>query len=155
MLLRFIAPMLGIVVGCLSLSGCGGTKGAPSLYRATGTVTYKDQAVPNAKVMFLGDGKSAPAVGVTDSNGRFVLRSLTGTGAPAGRHVVAIVMDIQDEKPASAMTMEEAAKAAQNPTKESKPASVIPSKYANAATSGLEFQVNTSGTNDFKIELND
>ncbi len=47
-----------------------------------------------------GDGKSPPAVGVTDDSGRFVLSSLSGTGAVTGKHQVAIVKNTPvDEAP--------------------------------------------------------
>lgn len=139
------------------LAGCGGkAKDAPKLYRVTGAVTYKGQPVPGAKVMFLGDGKSPPAVGVTDDSGKFSLTSLAGTGAVAGKHPVMILKntDAAPEAPADT-SMEGAAKAAQAKTVASKEASLIPAKYTNSATSGLEFEVKSSGSNDFPIELKD
>ncbi len=148
-----------LVVACLALwglVGCGGgAKDKPKLYRVTGAVTYKGQPVPGAKVMFLGDGKSPPAVGVTDDGGKFVLSSLAGTGAVAGKHPVMIIKntDAAPEAPVDT-SMEAAAKAAQTKTATAKEASLIPAKYANAATSGLEFEVKSSG-NDFTIELKD
>lgn len=148
-----------VVVGFLSVwafCGCGGgAKDKPKLYRVTGAVTYKGQPVPGAKVMFLGDGKSPPAVGVTDDSGKFALSSLAGTGAVAGKHPVMIVKntDAAPEAPVDT-SMEAAAKAAQTKNVAPKEASLIPSKYANASTSGLEFEVKTSG-NDFTIDLKD
>lgn len=148
-----------VVVACLAVGafgGCsGGAKDKPKLYRVTGAVTYKGQPVPGAKVMFLGDGKSPPAVGVTDDSGKFILSSLAGTGAVAGKHPVMIVKntDAAPEAPADT-SMEAAAKAAQTKNVAPKEASLIPAKYANAATSGLEFEVKTSG-NDFPIDLKD
>jgi hypothetical protein len=139
-------------------SGCGAGGGAtppPKLYQVTGTVKYKGQAVPGAKVMFLGDGTSPPAVGVTDDSGNFTLSSLAGTGAVAGRHVVAIVKNTASEAPKIMMTMEEAAAAAQNPPKPPTESSLIPSKYTDASTSGLEYEVKTSDDNHFDIELTD
>lgn len=155
-MLRVCFGCVSVALCALALGGCARSTSKVPLFRATGTVTYKGQAVPNAKVMFMGDGKSAPAVGVTDDDGRFTLRSLSGAGAPAGKHQVAVALDVEVEAPKVNMSMEEAAKAAQEPPKNSKPrGSVIPSKYANAATSGLEFEIKTSGTNDFTIELKD
>jgi len=136
-------------------SGCGGASDAPKLYRVTGVVSYKGQNVPGAKVMFLGDGTKPPAVGITNDEGKYSLSSLAGTGAVAGRHVVAVVKESEaDPAEKINMSMEEAAAAAQKPDKPSKPMSLIPAKYSSPQTSGLEFEV-TSGTNEFPIELKD
>jgi hypothetical protein len=141
---------------CLLLAGCGdGGPPKPELYRVTGTVTYKGHPVPGAKVMFLGDGKSPPSVGITDDAGNFTLSSLAGSGAVAGKHTVAIVKNTDAEPADTMMSMEEAAAAARNPPKRPAEGSLIPAKYGNAATSGLEFEVATSGSNHFEIELKD
>lgn len=153
---RLFQRVLWVGTSCVLLSGCGsGGAGAPALYAVTGTVTYKGQAVPGAKVMFLGDGKSPPAVGVTDDAGKFRLSSLAGAGAVAGRHSVAIIKNTDGDQPNVAMTMEEAALAAQNPPKPPPSGSLIPAKYSDSATSGLEYEVATSGSNHFDIELKD
>jgi hypothetical protein len=141
----------------LLISGCGGaTKDSPKLYRVTGTVKYKGTAVPGAKVMFLGDGKSPPAVGVTDDSGRFSLSSLSGTGAVAGKHQVAIIKNAAPEEAAPAnLSMEAAAAEARKPAKKAATASLVPAKYASGGSSGLEYEVKASGANDFAIDLVD
>jgi hypothetical protein len=139
---------------CCCATGCSGrAKGAPTLYRVGGTVTYKGQAVPGAKVMFMGDGNSPPAVGVTDADGRYQLSSLSGTGAVAGKHAVVVLKETEPDPAAKVnMTMEEAAEAAKKPVKPQTATSIIPSKYASPQTSGLEFEVK-AGSNDIPIEL--
>ena len=105
--------------------------------------------------MFMGDGTKPPAVGITSETGTYSLSSLAGTGAVAGRHVVIVVKESEAEAPANVnMSMEEAAAAAQLPEKAQGPTSLIPAKYSNAQTSGLEFEVKT-GSNEFPIELVD
>ena len=144
------------MASCLPLAGCGGDGPAPpELYGVTGTVTYKSQPVPGAKVMFMGDGKSPPAVGVTNASGEFELSSMAGTGAAAGKHAVVVVKNTEAKEPEAALTMEEAARAAQNPPEPPAVGSLIPAKYADAATSGLEYEVEPSGSNHFNIELTD
>lgn len=141
----------------LHIVGCGGgAQDAPKLYRVTGTVKYKGTAVPGAKVMFLGDGKSPPAVGVTNDSGQFSLSSLAGSGAVAGRHQVAIVKNTAAEEAAPVnMSMEAAAEEAKKPKAKPTTTSLVPAKYSNGGTSGLEFEVKASGTNDFAIDLVD
>ncbi|MBC7967926.1 MAG: carboxypeptidase regulatory-like domain-containing protein [Fuerstia sp.] len=150
----FLNSSAAIIVCCFAM-GCGGASDAPTLYRVTGTVTYNGEAVPGAKVMFLGDGTKPPAVGVTDSTGKYSLSSLAGTGAVAGKHIVAVVkMSEVDASAKVNMSMEEAAAASQEPEKNTTATSLIPSKYSDAQTSGLEFEVK-SGSNDFPIDLKD
>ncbi len=147
--------LLVMMTAVLFASGCGGASDAPTLYRVTGIVTYKGQNVPGAKVMFMGDGSKPPAVGITNEDGKYSLSSLAGTGAVAGRHAIAVIKESEpDPSEKVNMSMEEAAAAAQKPEKSSRPTSLIPAKYADPQTSGLEFEV-TSGTNDFPIELTD
>jgi hypothetical protein len=151
--ISWVAALIGLLA-----SGCGASGGGtppPKLYPVTGSVKYKGQAVPGAKVMFLGDGKSPPAVGVTDDSGNFSLSSLAGAGAVGGTHIVAIVKNTGNEAPKVMMTMEEAAAAAQNPPKPAAESSLIPAKYTDGATSGLQYEVKASGDNHFDIELTD
>lgn len=140
----------------ISSAGCGGKAAdAPKLYRVTGTVTYKGQPVPEATVMFLGDGSIPPAVGQTDSVGGYNLASMAGLGAVAGNHIVTVRKEVPGDPPQSVnASMEEAAAAAQQANKPKGPISLIPAKYADAKTSGLQFEV-TTGTNEFAIELKD
>ena len=138
-----------------AVAGCGGAvKGAPKLYRVSGTVTYKGQPVAGAKVMFMGDGTKAPAVGVTDDAGRYSLSSLAGSGAVEGKHVVAIMKESEPDPAAKVnMSMEEAAEAAKKPAKTGAGTSLIPAKYQKPETSGLEFVVKPE-SNTIPIELN-
>ena len=155
MFVRTHSLIVLMVTALCFASGCGGAADAPKLYRVTGVVTYKGQDVPGAKVMFMGDGTKPPAVGITNDDGKYSLSSLAGTGAVSGRHVVAVIKEAEaDPAQKVNMTMEEAAAAAQAPEKSSKPTSLIPAKYADPQTSGLEFEV-TTGTNDFSIDLTD
>lgn len=144
-------------IASLLIAGCGGggPDDAPELYGVTGTIKYNGQPVPGAKVMFLGDGSAPPAVGVTNSSGEFVLSSLAGTGAAAGKHAVVVVKNSESATSQPALTMEEAAEAAQNPPSESTETSLIPSKYGSAATSDLSFEVSSTGANHYDIVLTD
>jgi hypothetical protein len=155
-LARWRCGFLGVCAICLL--GCsGGAKGGPKLVAVTGIVTYKGQPVPGARVMFLGDGSQVPSVGVTASDGKFTLASLTGAGAVPGTHLVAIQKEAEETSTATFLTMEEAVLEAQKPppAPPKKPTSLIPPKYAQAQTSGLQFEVKESGGNHFAIELTD
>jgi hypothetical protein len=81
---------------------------------------------------------------------------LSGTGAVAGKHQVAIVKNTPvDEAPPANLSMEAAAAEAKKPAAKSTSTSLVPAKYTSSGTSGLEFEVKASGANDFAIDLTD
>lgn len=143
--------ILTIVTGC-----SGGGSSGPKVVAARGKVTYKNLPVEGAIVSFLGDGKTAPAMGTTDSKGEFVLTTVRAyDGAIAGVHRVT-VSKVVGPPPSSTkpMSMEEAAKAA-NSGPPAKPTSMLPERYASADSSGLQFEVKQGDKNDFAIDLID
>jgi hypothetical protein len=149
----------GLLLWCGCLIGCGGgSTGGPKLVPVTGVVTYKGQPVPGARVMFLGDGSKPPSIGVTGTDGKFSLASMTGAGAVPGTHMVAVEKEGAKTDAPIVQTMDEAMldyqKQQQAPPAKVEP-SLIPTKYTNAQTSGLTFEVKESATNHFEIVLND
>lgn len=156
-----LLTFLVAVPAFLFLPGCSRSDlpPRPKTVPVTGKVLYKGLPVDGATVGFLGDGKIPPALGKTDSQGRFELTtSDPGDGAVVGNHQV-IVTKVVGTKAAKAatgpMSMEEAAKRAAQPAEAAGPQSLLPEQYAEAKTSGLSFEVKASGTNDFTIELKD
>lgn len=148
-----------LCVGMLVFCGC--TKGTSyNTVPATGTVLYQGRPLPGAQVAFLGDGKTPPALAVTAQDGTFSLTtSVDGDGAVPGTYQVT-VSKMSGSKAAASnvkMSMDEAAAASSKGlTQETQePTSLIPAHYAAAATSGLSYEVKSSGENDFKIELTD
>jgi hypothetical protein len=145
----------GIALVVALLAGCGqGT----SLQRATGTVRYKGQPVEGAIVTFRCEQQSKIATGTTDMEGRFELSTYSaGKGAVAGKHKVTVTKFSAPAGVSNVSTMEEMVAAANKPKSASsdKPANQLPKRYENVETSLLEFDVSSSGTNDFKIELVD
>ena len=160
-------PLVAFVglFAAFGLAGCGGGGGGvarPKTVKVTGKVVYKGQPVAGASVAFLGDGSSTPALGRTDAEGRFELTTFdAGDGAVVGTHKVTVAK-IVPPKSASTSTgigsMEAAAKKASErgnemPSEDAGTLSLLPEKYAQAATTDLSFEVKSSGTNDFTIEL--
>lgn len=149
------------IMGLAATVGCGGPAG-PKTVPASGVVTYKTLPVAGASVAFLGDGKSAPAMAITDAKGEFILSTTTpGDGAVVGSHQVTVtkMMSSPTKKATgpTASSMETAAKNYQE-TKNQEPQkslSMIPEQYSMAATSGLTFNVEAGKENNFKIELKD
>jgi hypothetical protein len=125
-------------------------------------VSYKGAPVAGATVSFLGDGTTQPAMAITETNGDFTLSTTSsGDGAVPGSHLVTVVKMMPSATKAATPadnSMEAAAKKARdsaNPTAETKPLSMVPEKYASAATSGLQYTVKEGDANNFKIELKD
>ncbi|MEI8381682.1 MAG: carboxypeptidase-like regulatory domain-containing protein [Planctomycetota bacterium] len=145
-----------VVAGIAVLSmGCSKAPTGPKKVPAGGKVTYKNVPVEGATVSFLGDGKSAPAVAITDASGEFVLTTnQSGDGAVPGTHRVTVTKIIgQPVKSSGSMSMDDAAKTASTPAP--KQVSPIPEKYNSVDSSGLQFTVKEGDKNHFAIELKD
>lgn len=146
--------LIAVLATCVA--GCSrGASGGPKVLPAKGKVTYKNLPVEGATVSFLGDGKSAPAIALTDAAGEFILTTTrSGDGAVPGKHKVTVtkIVGPPAAKPKGPMTMEEAAKAAKEPPP-AKPLSMLPDRYAGPDSSGLSYEVKEGQPNDFKIEL--
>ena len=147
------------VLGLVLLSGCSDSGPAgPKTAKATGVVTYKGKPVAEATVAFLGDGQTQAAQAVTNTEGLFVLTTTTpGDGAVPGKHVVTITKMEGNLSGASKtnLSMEEAAKKAEEAKIITKPVSLIPQKYSEASTSPLQFMVKDGEKNHFEIKLED
>jgi len=153
-----------VVIVAVGLSGCGSSDGHPDRVDAGGTVTYNDEPVAGAQVVFRVKGGHA-ATAVTDEDGQFILSTFgQQDGAIPGEHTATVVkttkveLDDPSSDPGNSNTMEEAmtasAKAAAQgdaPTTKS----LIPARYGNPETSELKFTVSATDTNDFDIKLTD
>ena len=135
------------------LAGC---EGATKLYPASGTVTYRGQAVDGATVTFRCEEANAIATGTTDAQGRFELTTYkSGKGAVAGKHKVTVTkMSAPSGAASGSLSMEEAMKQP-GPQAQAEPKHLLPQKYADPARPALEFTVSAEGPNDFQIDLTD
>lgn len=147
-----------ILLSALLLGGCSGGSSVKTV-KASGVVNYKGQPVAEASVAFLGDGTIRPAVAVTDDDGQFVLTTVrSGDGAVEGTHMVTVSKTVAPPTKAAAtgsISMEDAAKAAQEDQKEAKTLYLVPEKYSQPGTSGLSFEVKDGAENHFEINLED
>jgi hypothetical protein len=127
-----------------SLVGCG--PAMPPTAPTKGTVLYRGDPLPNARVVFTPE-EGRPAVGTSDAQGRFMLSTFQeNDGAVPGRHRVAVMAGDPPEGPPPMPGTPEAA--------HHQPAGPrLPEKYADPATSGLAFEVKPDVTNEFTLEL--
>lgn len=137
------------------LAGCGGR-----LVPVAGTVTLDGEPVAGAKVTFIPAGSGIPATGSTDAAGRYELRIGTGrTGVPRGRYGVTVSkLKVSTITPVEARRGDAAASAG---AVETEPTSdglvqviehVVPPRYADPATSGLEVDVTSAGEHPLALK---
>lgn len=154
-----VPPMLFVLFFAgLFIVGCSKQDGKLPVYPVTGTVTYQNNPVEGATVIFSipGNKQAKAATGLTDSQGRFTLSTYSnGDGAAAGEHQVTVTKYTGGGGESNeSLTMEQAAKQAEKKDS-SQPASKseLPLKYSEASTSELKFTVSESGENHFEIKL--
>lgn len=152
---------LSAILGCGGGGGGGQAKDHVPVFKVTGTVTYKGQAVEGALVQIFPEPPGqVGAAGSTNAKGEFQLTTYAANdGAPAGKFNVAI-------------TKVEAPKVDQGsgnvdsdnyvPPKETnteaprpKPKHLIPQKYSSISSSGLKAIVDTEAPNAWKFDLED
>jgi hypothetical protein len=135
--------------------GCGGGD-SQALVSATGTVYYKDQPVSGATVTFRIDG--APlAMGITNSEGKFVMTTGGRPGAPIGNAKVGIAKTSVPEEDLTQMKPEDMQKMqiAHGDTP-SEIKSEIPEKFASPDRSELVATLDADGSrNVFEFRLAD
>jgi hypothetical protein len=155
--------LLGLIA--LFQVGCGSPTG-PKIIPVSGTVKYKDAPVVGATVSFSTATSARTAIGITDANGKFKLTTINSNdGAVAGEHDVSITKAPPKEgsaptivgtgTPEDYMKMMEGSKTGAPPGTQGKGKGDIPSKYSNAARSGLKRTVVAGEQNDFLFELVD
>lgn len=133
-LARWLACLLAAVACC----GCG-TRAESELAPVIGIVLLDDQPLRSGTIITTPE-RGRGAEGTIDESGRFKLRTRgLGEGAVVGTHRVAVIV-----------TMDGGSVAA-NPEAEIKFA--IPSRYAQADSSGLQIDVQPNQVNDVMLKL--
>ena len=120
------------------LTGCGRGDRLPT-YKTTGSVLFSDgKPLEGGTIVFESVDHPVTARSVIDLDGTFTLNTYgKGDGAVAGKHRVAI-------SPAVNMAIDR---------DEVRPRRVIHPRFTDIDESGLEFEVNAEGPNEFEIEV--
>ena len=145
-----------IAVGCTGVGGGDAPEGV-DLHSAGGKVLFKGQPIEGATVTLQPkgpgpDGASYGAFGRTNAEGVFELRAFSeAEGAVPGEYFVAITKTVVEGD----LSNEERDKLMQagKPAPEATTRSVLPEKYADPKTSGLEASVKADGENRFEFTL--
>jgi hypothetical protein len=169
----------------LAFTAC--TTDAPSLIAVSGTITYNGNPVDGANVTLTpesgSDSGGMIAIGTTDAQGKFTVKTNGEPGASAGTYVVTVVKmsaptDAPTGEPGSGgipgMPGGDMSKMAENQRKmmeggnrpsqadidkmqqeQTGQTSLIPTKYSTSDTSDLKANVTAGGSNDFAFDLTD
>jgi hypothetical protein len=135
-----------LLVGCSRYVEDKWSRDWPTRFPTSGIVELDGAPLEGATVVFFTvredkGNKPYTAVGVTDSTGRFSLKTFRpGDGAVAGAHSVMI-----EKTSGGVKTSPEEATP--------KVVSHLPSRYARQETSGLTAEVTENGPNDFAFRL--
>lgn len=151
--MKSFTRLLTFALAILLISSCGTKDTLPKVVPVTGEVLYQGKPVAGALVTFLGDGTAPPAVGQTDTAGKFKLLTQDREGAAPGKYRITVskvetVGGAANTNP----SMDEAAKA---PAIATQTKSSLPAKYGDPTQSPLEQTVTEAGPNEFSLTLKD
>lgn len=149
-----------LLLGFFCLAGCsGGGQGAAERSETapvTVTVKYKGAAVENATVTFSPKSSQGGRAAFGKTNGSGVVKLKTYAdeeGVVPGEYNVAITK--VESKAGTQISMDDPAYDGAESVKETPPKSLIPGKYANAASSGLTASVKAGQDNPYVFDLVD
>lgn len=137
--------------------GCKGPK-LKGLVPVRGTVYFQDEPLDGASVCFRPKKfKSGDrfGTGMTDSQGRFELRTIGEIGVLPNDYIVSIVKNVAQDQTTAKESKRNKKLPRNVPRKGGPVKSLIPSRYNKAETSGLEFTIGPKGDQGLKINLTD
>ncbi len=133
------------------------TRQQPATVTADGVVTLDGKPVDGASIVIAPTPPNQHAANaITDGSGRFSLAAFPNKpGAVPGTYKVRVAKTIEvGAEPVKVDLGEDAAHAASDePSANMTWKSVLPEKYSNPETSGLEVEIPAGGVSDLKIEL--
>ena len=130
---RSLAPLLAITIA--AMAGCG--KSELGLVPVTGVVLLDGNPLSTG-TLTTSKEEGLAARGTIRSDGTFTLETRgVGEGAEIGKHLVAVL----------------AYESADPGNPEARKKLLVPAKYTNAFSSGLEVEVGPEGARDVKLEL--
>lgn len=148
--------MLGLAVGGCTSRGGGDI---PPTAPVSGVVLLDGRPVDGAMVVFVPLDHRYGAYAVTDSSGRFTLQSSPDvSGAVPGRFQVQVTKVVAERGAAQFLVQEDVEHALKaggsvGPAQQGETKNVLPEKYANPKTSGIEVTVPREGISNLEIKL--
>lgn len=136
-----------------ALSGCGGDA---RVAEVGGTILLDGNPVADASVAFMPSEGGRPAFGITDAEGKYALSTFeTDDGALIGPHAVTVTL-VEEAKASDATYDDEglgSLEAEMQTSQKARDKWIVPERYADAETSGLNFEVTRGQQNvaDFSL----
>ena len=135
---RVLAVLVLLALTGSFMAGCGGGPKLPPLAPVSGMVTLDGAPLAGASVQFqpAKDTKGPPGVAFTDEKGHYEVTTASVKGAVVGSHQIGV---IARKPPKNEM--------------DTLPASLIPVRYNNPATSKLTAEVKAGQNNEVNLTL--
>jgi hypothetical protein len=158
----FLRQISTVLLLALGLAGCGGGNAGPTLYPVVGTVTYQGKPLAGARLTFIPEKEGAIAIAVSDSSGKFVMKSGSDPGVASGSCKVTVSMLdssnaggglAPDMKPEDMQKLAMEGKL-QSALQAQEKGGLLPAKYGKSDSTPLTLEVK-KGDNNFVIELTD
>jgi hypothetical protein len=129
-------------------------KQRPQTFKVRGRVFWDGKPEAGVLVAFESKANNLSAVGITDADGRFTLKTFTeGDGAAAGEHAVRLEKSVRIAAEGEGQDAGGRFGGSQVPGPATTLKSVLPQKYGDIATSGLSATVVKDGPNEFTFEI--
>jgi hypothetical protein len=139
-----------LLVSCVIAAGCSsGTDkwkaNRPKTVPATGTISLNGQPLEEAQVVLVPSGGSHGASALSNASGMFALQTFPpDDGVVSGTYKVMVIKSLVPQNPDPGSPESKVPQRAKL---------LIPKKYTDANTSGLEIVVPETGKTDIKLEL--
>lgn len=155
-----------LLAGCVVLTSLGCGSDRPPLAEASGVLTLDGEPVGEASISIVPVNEGRPGSAITDSEGRFSLKSFPDEeGAIVGDYKVTVIkisgpgaFSLDGATPAESESEDGSDGLStiggdDNSQKKLKTTYHVPQRYMDATTSGLTLTVPEDGTSELKLEL--
>ena len=153
--------LVGMAIALLLLVGCEGpdTSNLPATVDASGVVLLDGVPLEGATVVLISASTEYSGNGMTDAKGRFELKAFEAKdGVVPGEYMVQVTKTIETKAPDDSEGKSEVDAEAKEHAAEGGSdlvfyKNMLPTKYENPATSGLDVTIPDTGVTDLKFEL--
>ncbi len=154
--MSFIRTFASLVLVLVCITGCGDSYSRPKLVKVSGSITLDGQPLPEASIILepavAGKEKGSynrSSNAMTDAEGKFQISTYgENDGLPVGKYKVAVVKQTRKNPPGMDPEMATPEQLAKVVVKD-----IVPVKYNDMTTSGLEVEVTASGMQPSTIAL--
>lgn len=153
--------VLAVTLLAACLAGCGGGSNGPQLHPVTGTVTFQGAPVGSARITFIPEKSGGIATAMSDSSGKFIMKTGGEAGVAAGSCKVTVALSDAGAKGGDGLAIDMKPEDMQKLAMEGKltnalqnaaKGSLLPAKYNKIDSTPLTVEVK-AGNNDIPLAL--